>query len=158
MPAQRSDTKETGLTVARRADTCRRICSTVLPRSMTPNPRQVKTLATQTCQPPVSAQPIRRPGSAGVRRLAKDARNHHTDVLAGWQCEHPMMVQASSPQRCLPVLLHDPAAVALLLRIQMKPDDLMELILILADAAADVLRARRTIYDHYPPRQRQHGR
>jgi hypothetical protein len=61
-----------------------------------------------------------------------------------------MLVQASSSQRCLSVLLHDPAAVALLLRTQMKPDDLMELILILADAAADVLRAQCAIYDHYP--------
>ncbi len=65
------------------------------------------------------------------------------------------MPQSSSRPRCLSVPLNDPAAVALFLRTHMKPDDLMELILILADAAADVLRSRRAIYGHYPPRQRQ---
>jgi hypothetical protein len=60
------------------------------------------------------------------------------------------MVQAGSRPRCLSVLLHDPAAAALFLRTHMNPDDLMELILILADAAADVLRARRAVYDPHP--------
>lgn len=109
----------------------------------------MKTLATQTRQPPVSALPSPFASLAPPEfgRLANDARDHHAEVLAGWPSEHPVMVPAGSPPRCPFVLLHDPAAVALFLRTHMKPDDLMELILILADAAADVLRARRAIYD-----------
>ena len=107
------------------------------------------TLATQTCQSPVSALPspfaCLAPPEFG--RLANDARDHHAEVLAGWPSEHPVMVSAGFPPRCLSVLLHDPAAVALFLRTHMTADDLMELILILADAAADVVRARRAIYD-----------
>jgi hypothetical protein len=41
------------------------------------------------------------------------------------------------------VLLDDPAAAALSLRTHMEPADLMELVLILAEAAADVLRERK---------------
>jgi hypothetical protein len=106
-------------------------------------------LATQTCHPPVSALPspfaCLAPPEFG--RLANDARDHHAEVLAGWPSEHPVMVPAGFPPRCLSVLLHDPAAVALFLCAHMTADDLMELILILADAAADVLRARRAIDD-----------
>jgi hypothetical protein len=40
----------------------------------------------------------------------------------------------------------------------MKPDDLMELILILADVAADLLRARRAVYEYHAPRQGQPSR
>ena len=80
-------------------------------------------------------------------RLANDARDHHADVLAGWPSEYPVMVSAGSPPRCLSILLHDPAAVALFLRTHMTADDLMELILILADVAVDVVRARRAIDD-----------
>lgn len=109
----------------------------------------MKTLATQTRQPPVSALPSPFASLAPPEfgRLANDARDHHAEVLAGWPSEHPVMVPAGSSPRCPFVLPHDPAAVALFLRTHMKPDDLMELILILADAAADVLRARRAIYD-----------
>ncbi|MCA1706196.1 MAG: hypothetical protein LC808_24190, partial [Actinobacteria bacterium] len=86
-----------------------------MPRSMTPNPRQVKTLATQTRQPPVSALPspfaCLAPPEFG--RLANDAGDHHAEVLAGWPSEHPVMVPAASPPRYLSVLLHDPVAVAL---------------------------------------------
>lgn len=116
----------------------------------------MKTLATQTHPPPVSAplSPFVSLAPPEFGRLAKDAHDH-ADVLAGWPSERPVMVQAGSPPRCLSVLLHDPAAVALFLRTHMNPDELMELILILANAAADVLRARRAIYGHYPPRQRQ---
>ena len=114
-------------------------------------------MATQTRPPPVGAPPSSFASLAPPEfgRLTKNAHDHHADVLAGWPSERPVMVQAGSPPRCLSVLLHDPAAVALFLRTHMKPDELMELILILADAAADVLRSRRAIYGHYPPRQRQ---
>jgi hypothetical protein len=117
-------------------------------------------LVTQTCQPPVSALPSPFASLAPPEfgRLAKDTGDHHVDVLPGWPSERPGMAQASSRPRCLSVLLHDPAAAALFLRTHMKPDDLMELILILADVAADLLRARRANYDHHPPRQRQPSR
>ena len=106
-------------------------------------------MATQTRPPPVSAPPSPFASLAPPEfgRLAKDAHDHYPDVLAVSPSEHPMMAQAGSPPRCLSVLLHDPAAVALFLRTHMTADDLMELILILADAAADVVRARRAIYD-----------
>ena len=44
--------------------------------------------------------------------------------------------------RTLRVLIDDPAAVAHALREQMNPADLSELIVILAEALADVLRQR----------------
>jgi hypothetical protein len=82
--------------------------------------------------------------------LTNNARDHHDDVLAGWPSKHPVMAQAGSGPHCLSAPIHDPAAAAQFLRTHMRPDDLMELILILADAAADVLRARRAIYDPHP--------
>ena len=102
-------------------------------------------MATQTCQPPVSAppSPVASLAPPEFGRLTNNARDDHADVLARWPSEHPAMPQPSSRPRCLSVPLNDPAAAALFLRTHMKPDDLMELILILADAAADVLRARR---------------
>ncbi len=110
-------------------------------------------MATKTCPPPVSALPSPFASLAPPEfgRLAKGARDHHADVLAGWPSKHPVMVQAGFRPRCLSVLLHDPAAAALFLRTHLTPDDLMELILILADAAADVLRARGAVYDPHPP-------
>ena len=45
--------------------------------------------------------------------------------------------------RTLCVVVDDPAAAALALRNQMKPADLIELILILAELAADMLRKRK---------------
>ena len=109
------------------------------------HPPAGEALATQTCQPPVSALPSPFASLAPPEfgRLTNNARDDHADVLAGWSSEHPVMAQCGSRQRCLSVPLNDPAAAALLLRTHMKPDDLMELILILADAAADVLRTRR---------------
>ena len=117
-------------------------------------------MATQTRQPPDSilSSPVASLAPPEFGRLAKDARDHNADVLAGCPPEHPVMTQTSNRQRCLSALLHDPAAAALFLRTHMKPDDLMELILSLADAAADVLRARRAIYNHHPPCQRQASR
>ena len=44
--------------------------------------------------------------------------------------------------RALSVVVDDPAALARVLREQMKPADLMELVVILAEAMAEVLRQR----------------
>ncbi len=76
-------------------------------------------------------------------RLAQGARDRHADVLTGRLSWCQTLVEASYRPRTLSVLLDDPAAAALSLRTHMEPADLMELILILAEAAADVLRERR---------------
>jgi hypothetical protein len=109
------------------------------------HPPAGEALATQTCQPPVSALPSPFVSLAPPEfsRLATNARDDHADMLTGWPSEHPAMAQSGSRPRWLSVPLNDPAAAALFLRTHMEQDDLMELILILADAAADVLRARR---------------
>jgi len=60
-------------------------------------------------------------------RFAQDAH----DLPAGYR------------PRTLAVRLDDPAAAALSLRTHMEPADFMELIIILAEAAADVLRKRK---------------
>jgi hypothetical protein len=75
-------------------------------------------------------------------RLAQDTRDLHANVSAGRLSGHPTTVQADYRPRILSVLLDDPAA-ALSLRTHMEPADLMELILILAEAAADVLREQK---------------
>jgi hypothetical protein len=54
--------------------------------------------------------------------------------------------QAGYRPRTLCVVVDDPAAAALALRSQMKPADLMELILILAEAAAEVLGKRKQMH------------
>jgi hypothetical protein len=110
-------------------------------------------LATQTCQPPVSAlpSPVASLAPPEFGRPTNSGRDDHADVLAGWPSEHPVMPQPSSRPRCLSVPLNDPAAAALFLRTHMKPGDLMDLILILADAAAEVLRARRATENHRSP-------
>lgn len=54
------------------------------------------------------------------------------------------MVSRVDGRSCtLSVVLDDPAAVAQTLRDQMEPADLMELMFILAEATADVLRQRK---------------
>ncbi|MCA1695018.1 MAG: hypothetical protein LC749_09930 [Actinobacteria bacterium] len=88
-------------------------------------------MATRTTpQPPASAPPSPpvplAPPECG--RHAQDAPDPRADVLA-------------SP-RTLSLRLDDPAAAALSLRTHMQPADLMELVVILAEAAADVLRER----------------
>jgi hypothetical protein len=52
--------------------------------------------------------------------------------------------QAGSPSRTLSVVLDDPVAAARSLHNHMQPTDLLELIVILAEAAADGLRERTT--------------
>jgi hypothetical protein len=76
-------------------------------------------------------------------RLAKDAPDLHTDVLAGPLSVPPAMVQTGYRPRILSVRLDDPAAAARSLRTHMEPAELMELTYILAEAAADALRKRR---------------
>jgi hypothetical protein len=71
-------------------------------------------------------------------RLAQDTHDLHANASAGQLSGHPMMVQTGYRPRTLSVLLDDPAAAALFLRTHMEPADLMELTLILAEAAADV--------------------
>ena len=68
-------------------------------------------------------------------------------VSAGWLSGHPATSrQAGYRSHTLCVVVDDPAAAALVLRNQMKPADLMELVLILAEAAADVLGKRRQMH------------
>jgi len=115
-------------------------------------------LATQTAlPPPASAPPPLAPSAPPVKfaRRAQDACAPHADVLAGQLYEHPSMVQAGYQARTLSVLLDDPAAAALSLRAHMEPADLMALILILAETAADVLRERGEVTLHRPNRDDQ---
>jgi hypothetical protein len=58
---------------------------------------------------------------------------------------HPaLLAQAGYRPRTLAVVLDDPVAAARSLRNHMRPADLMELVVILAEAAADGLRERTT--------------
>lgn len=78
-----------------------------------------------------------------LRKLRKDAPDLHADVLAGRLSAHRAMVQAGYRPRTLSVRLDDPAATARSLRTHMEPADLMQLIQILAEAAAEVLNERK---------------
>ena len=98
-------------------------------------------IGTAAPQPPVSAPPspltfLVPPVTFG--RLAQDIRDLHADASAGQLSGHLATVQTGYRPRTLSVLLDDPAAAALSLRAHMEPADLMELTLILAEAAADV--------------------
>ncbi len=75
-------------------------------------------------------------------RLAKDAPDLHADVFPGPRSAHRVMAQTGSRPRMLSVRLDDPGAAARSLRTHMGPADLMELICVLAETAADVLRER----------------
>lgn len=103
-------------------------------------------LATRTALPPLASAPLSPLASlappATFGRPAQDTRDPRADVLDGRLPEQPAMIHAGCRPRALAVLLDDPAATALSLRTHMEPADLMELILILAEAAADVLRER----------------
>jgi hypothetical protein len=80
-------------------------------------------------------------------RAAQAARDLHAEVSAGWLSRHPVTThQAGYRPRTLCLLVDDPAAAALALRNQMKPADLMKLILILAEAAADVVGKRKQLH------------
>ncbi|MGH3776743.1 MAG: hypothetical protein ACRDRR_13610 [Pseudonocardiaceae bacterium] len=102
-------------------------------------------MATRTApHPPASAPPVPpacQAPPATFGRLAQEAGDLHIGVRVG---------RLSGQPRTLSVLLDDPAAAALSLRTHMEPAALMELILILAEAAADVLQARRAIHDLQP--------
>jgi len=103
-------------------------------------------IRTAAPQPPASAPPSPLPYLAPpvtFSRLAQDTRDLHAAASAGRLSAHPAIDQAGYRPRTLSVLLDDPAAAALSLRIHMEPTDLMELILILAEATADVLRQRK---------------
>jgi hypothetical protein len=96
-------------------------------------------IRTAAPQPPASGQPsplafLAPPVTFG--RLAQDTRDLHADASAGQLSGHPATVQTGYRPRTLSVLLDDPAAAALTLRTHMEPTDLMELTLILAEAAA----------------------
>jgi hypothetical protein len=62
------------------------------------------------------------------------------DAPPGPLTRRPTTDQAPHRRRSLRVLLDDPADAALSLRTHMPPADLMELVLILAQSAADALR------------------
>ncbi len=115
-----------------------------LPPGACPQPPAGEALATQTALPPQA--PLR--PLASLAPPAKFGRPAQDDPRAGVLDERlsgqPVMVHAGCRPRALAVLLDDPAATALSLRTHMEPADLMELILILAQAAADALRERDT--------------
>ncbi|MGA9310728.1 MAG: hypothetical protein WBV74_10200 [Pseudonocardiaceae bacterium] len=73
-------------------------------------------------------------------RVRQDAP-HPLDTPTAQLTGHPPMGQPQHQPRTLSVLLDDPAAAALFLRTHMQPADLRELLLLLATAAADALRA-----------------
>lgn len=103
-------------------------------------------LATRTAPQPTASAPLPLAALAPppkFGRRAQDACDLHPDVPAERLSGHPAMAQAGYRPRTLPVLLDDPAAAALSLRTHMEPADLMALVLILAEAAADVLRERK---------------
>ena len=116
---------------------------------MIPWPRQVKPLATRTAaplpsvgappSPPVCLVP---PVTFGRRTQA--VRDLPLGVFAGGLSGQPVTVSpAGDRSRTLSVVVDDPAAVAQALHDQMAPADLRELIVILAEAIADVLRQRK---------------
>jgi hypothetical protein len=76
---------------------------------------------------------------------ARQDRPQHLDTLTGQLTGHPPMDQPQHRPGTLCVVLDDPAAAALSLRTHMQPADLEELLLILATAAADVLRDRQKL-------------
>lgn len=94
--------------------------------------------ALPTLAPPLGPRACLAP-PATFGRQAQDTGDPQAEVLDGRQSGRSAM---GCRPRTLPVLLDDPAATALALRTHMGPADLMELILILAEAAADVLRDR----------------
>ena len=109
-------------------------------------------LAIRTAAPPLSVSAPPSPPAclappAKFGRAAQAARDLHAEVFAGWLPVHSVTTrQAGYRPRTLCVVVDDPAAAALALRNQMKPADLMELILILAEAAADILRERKQLH------------
>ena len=98
-----------------------------------------------TAPPPLISTPSNRslapPAKFG--RLAKDAPDLHTEVLAGALSAPLAMVQTGYRPRTMSVRLDDPVAAARSLQTHMEPAELMELTYILAEAAADALRKRR---------------
>jgi hypothetical protein len=76
-------------------------------------------------------------------RSAQATRDLPTEVSAGGRFGQPVTAsRAGDRSRTLCVVVDDPAAVAQALHDQMEPADLKELIVILAEALADVLRHR----------------
>jgi hypothetical protein len=102
-------------------------------------------MITPTAAPSLASAPPNRslapPAKFG--RLAKDASDLHTDALAGPLSVPPATVEDGYRPRTLSVHLDDPAAAARSLQTHMEPAELMELIYILAEAAADVLREQK---------------
>jgi hypothetical protein len=100
-------------------------------------------LATRTSPPPLAPLSpfacLVPPAQFG--RRAQDTRDPHAEVLDGRSSGHSA---TGCQPRTLPILVDDPVATALSLRTHMEPADLLELTLILAEAAADVLRDRDT--------------
>ena len=109
-------------------------------------------LATRTAVLPLSVSAPPSPPAclappAKFGRAAQAACDLHAEVSAGWLAGHLVATrQAGYRPRTLCVVVDDPAAAALALRSQMKPADLMELILILAEAAAEVLGKRKQMH------------
>jgi len=105
-------------------------------------------LATRTAAPHplVSASPSSSAGlapPAKFGRRAQAARGLHREGSAGRLSGYRDGFPGRRPIRALSVVLDDPAAVAQALGDQMEPADLMELMFILAEATAEVLRQRK---------------
>jgi hypothetical protein len=116
---------------------------------MIPWPRQVKLLATRTAVPLFSVGVSSHSSAclvppARFDRRAQAARVLLLGVSTGGLFGQPVTTFRGGDQsRTLSVAVDDPAAVAQTLHDQMAPADLRELIVILAEAIADVLRQRK---------------
>jgi hypothetical protein len=70
---------------------------------------------------------------AGLRRLRKDRPDLHAEVLAGTLSTHAAMVKAGFRQRKITVPVGTPADAAKALRRNLEPDQIKELVQLLAD-------------------------
>lgn len=70
---------------------------------------------------------------AGLRRLRKDRPDLHAEVLAGALSTHAAMLKAGFRQRKVSIPVATPAAAARALRKNLEPDQIKELVKLLAD-------------------------
>lgn len=80
-----------------------------------------------------SAAPTGTSREAGLRRLRKDRPDLHAEVLAGALSTHAAMLKAGFRQRKVSIPVATPAAAARALRKNLEPDQIKELVKLLAD-------------------------
>lgn len=119
-----------------------------IPTSMTLSPRQVKPWQCALLLRAVVSTPLARPVACVAPpvqfgRLVQAVGEVSGETPMARPPEYPVPVpRAGYRPRTLSVVLDDPVAVARSLRNHMEPTDLLELIVILAEAAADVAHKR----------------